>query len=84
MSNLPPLFFTGSVELASNRVIGEMVLDGGGHFIPYTPYLYYYRPRQHMTVPRKLPTNTRDTHTRTLNVGTEHKTRQGGINYVPL
>ena len=22
------------VELAPNRVIGEMVLDGGGHFIP--------------------------------------------------
>ena len=40
--------------------MSEMVLDGGGHFIPAGIFglhtlSYYYRPRQHMTVPRKLP-----------------------------
>ena len=38
-------------------MIGEMVVDGGGHFNPagidgvYT-CLYCYRPTQHMAVPR--------------------------------
>ena len=63
-------------------------------YLVYTHYLYYYRPRQHMTVPRKLPTNTREERYTiyrlghiaedTLNVGTVHKPRQGGINSVPL
>ena len=55
-------------------------------YLVYTHYLYYWRPGQHMTVPRKIPTNARDTHTctLTLNVGIVHKTRQGGINFVPL
>ena len=26
--------FSASVEMASNQVIGKMVLDGSGHFIP--------------------------------------------------
>ena len=75
-----------------------MVLDGGGHFIPagifglHTLSLLLASWAAH--VPRKLPTNTRDTHTSTnldtvehkdtLNVGTVHKTRQGSINSVPL
>ena len=60
------------VELAPNRVMGEMVLDGGGHFLSlqvylvYTHYLYYYRPWKHMTVPRvgkeHQSTNVRNVH----------------------
>ena len=64
---------------ASNQVIGEMVVNGGGHFNPagidgvYT-CLYYYRPLQHMTVLRVIQYNTttilRELIITTLNVGT--------------
>ena len=45
-----------------------MVVDGGGHFSPagidgVHTCLYYYRPLQHMTVPRVIQlykNNTRD------------------------
>ena len=44
-------------------MIGEMVVDGGGHFSPagkdgVHTCLYYYRPIQHMTVPRVIHTHT--------------------------
>ena len=44
-------------SMVPNQVIGEVVLDGGGHFIPAGIFgvhtvSYYYRPRQYMTVPR--------------------------------
>ena len=40
-----------------------MVFDGGGHFNPagidgVHTCLYYYRPIQHMTVPRVIHTHT--------------------------
>ena len=49
-----------------------MVVDGGGHFSPagidgVQTYLYYYRPLQHMAVPRVIHTqyNTPITNTKT-------------------
>ena len=60
-------------------------------YLVYTHYLYYYRPRQHMTMPRKVPVHIQEsntiyynTHKTTLNVGTVHKPRQEGIYSAPL
>ena len=79
--------------------MGEMVLDGGGHFIPAGIFgLHTFSlllaslvardqtkedTRTHTGKEHKS-TNTRNTHTCTINVGTVHKTREGGINSVPL
>ena len=55
-----------------------------------THHLYYFRPRQHMTVPRKISIHTTREESlilisrKELIVGTVHKPRQGGINSVPL
>ena len=48
---------------ASNRVINEMVVDGGGHSSPagidgVHTCLYYYRPIQHIAVLRVIQYNT--------------------------
>ena len=81
------------VELTPNRVIGEMVLDGGGYFIPagifglHTLSLLLSSQAAHSRATEGTCTHDiRHTHlyTYTLNVGTVHKTRQGGINSVPL
>ena len=85
--------------MAPNQVIGDMVLDGSGYFIPagvfglhtlsslLAPLVAHDRAkvdtRTH-TEKKHLLTNTRDTHTCTLNAGTVNKLRQGGINSVPL
>ena len=51
------------VWLGLNQVISEMVVDGGGYFSPacidgvYT-CLCYYRPIQHIAVPRVIRYNT--------------------------
>ena len=87
------------VEMAPNQVIGEMVLDGGGQFIPAGIFGLHTLPfllsslvahdratevtRTH-TGKEHQSTNIIGTHTCTLNVGTVHKTRQRGINSAPL
>ena len=48
---------------ASNQVIGEMIVDGGGHFRPAVidgvhTCLYYYRSIQHIAVPWVIQYNT--------------------------
>ena len=79
--------------------MGEMVLDGGGHFIPagigglhtlsllLTSLVAHDRAtedtRTHTGKQHQF-TNTKDVHTCTLNVDTVPKPRQGGINSVPL
>ena len=83
--------------MAPNQVIGEMVLDGGGHFIPagifglHTLSLLLASLAAHDRANGDTRTHTgkehqsiniRDTHA--PNVGKVHKPRQGGINSVPL
>ena len=78
--------------MVPNRVPDEMVLDGGGHFIPggidgfHTLSVLLASLVAHGRA-------TEDTHTRTgkerhntlgLNVGTVHNLRQGDINFLPL
>ena len=74
------------VEMVPNQVIGEMVSDGGGHFIPagifglhtlsllLASLVAYDRAKEDThthTEKEYQSTNTRDT----LNVGTVHKSR---------
>ena len=65
--------------------MGEMVLDGGGHFIPagifglHTLSLLLLSQAAH-----DRATVDSHTHNITLNAGTVHTPRQGGINSVPL
>ena len=82
--------------MVPNQVIGEMVLDGGGHFTPagifgvHTLSLLLTSLVAH----DRAKEDTHKHHTGkehnniiiiiTLNVGTVHKPRQGGINSVPL
>ena len=83
------------VELAPIRVIGEMVLDGGEHFIPadifglHTLRIIISSQAAHdrtteVTHQYKRHTHLYTRHLNTLNVGTVHKTRQEGIDFVPL
>ena len=78
-------------------MMSEMVLNGGGHFIPagilglHTLSLLPSSQAAQDRATEGTCTHTGkehqillDTHVRTLNVGTVHKTRQGGINSVPL
>ena len=83
--------------MVPNQVMEEIVLDGGGHFIPAGIFGLHTSSlllaflvahdratediRTHTGKEYKFP-NTRDTYT--LNVGTVHKPRQGGIKSVPL
>ena len=46
-------------------------------------YLYYYRPKQHMTVPRVIQYNTNIDRLQELTRGYSYP-RQRGINSVPL
>ena len=72
--------------------MGEMVLDGGGHFIPagifglHTLSLLLASLIAHDRAKEDTRTHTRKEHqsTNSINVGTVHKPRQGGINSVPL
>ena len=65
--------------------MSEMVLDGGGHFIPagifglHRLYLLLSSQAAH-----DRATVDSHTHDIKLNWSTVHKTRQGGINSVPL
>ena len=78
--------------MVPNRVTGEMVLDGGGHFIPAG--IDGFHTLSLLLAPLVAHDRaTKDTHTHTvkerhnslgLNVGTVHNPRQGGINYFPL
>ena len=86
--------FNTFVEMAPTQVIGEMVLDGGGHFISagifglhtlpllLAPLVAHARAtvdtRTH-TGKEHQSTNTRDTYTCTLNAGTVNKPRQGSV-----
>ena len=95
------------VEMGPNRVMNEMVLDGGGHFIPagifglptlsllLTSQAAHDRATEdtrthiqerntHTGKERYTIRSKPDTHLNTLNVGTVHKLKQGGINSVPL
>ena len=75
--------------------MGEMVLDGGGQFIPavivglYTLSLFLVSFVAHDHAKEDAHTHTgkerkRTRDTCTINVGTVHKPKQGGINSVPL
>ena len=77
--------------------MSEMVLDGGGHFIPagilglHTLSLLSSSQAAHDRATEGICTHTGkehqillDAHIRTLNMGPVNKTRQGGINSVPL
>ena len=80
--------------------MSEMVLDGGGHFIPagifglhalsllLTSQAAHDRAtedtRTHTGKERYAIRSKPNTHLNTLNVGTVHKLKQGGINSVPL
>ena len=87
------------VQMAPNQVIGEMVLDGGGHFIPAG--IFGWHTLSFIISSRAAHDRaTEDTHSHTgkehqstniityvheeVNVDTVHKPRQGGINSVPL
>ena len=80
------------VEMVPNQVMGEMVLDEGGHFIPagifgfHTLSLLLASLVAHDRAKEGTHTHTGKEHqfTNTINVGTVHKPRQGGINSVPL
>ena len=66
------------VELAPNRVMGEMVLDGGGHFIPagifglHTLSLLLSSKAAHDRATEGTRTHTGDTHTWTQNTRDTH------------
>ena len=71
--------------------MGEIVLDGGGHFIPagidgfHTISLLLASLVAHDRAKEDTLTLTGKEHqSNTKNVGTVHKPRQGGINSVPL
>ena len=71
--------------------MGEMVLDGGGHFIPgifglRTLYLLLTSLVAHDRATEDTHSHTGKEHKsiNTINVGTVHKPRQGSINSVPL
>ena len=83
--------------MVPNQVMGEMVLDGGGYFIPadifglhalsllLLSFVAHGRATEDThshTGKEHQSTNTKDT--LQVNVGTVHKPRQGGINSVPL
>ena len=81
--------------MVPNQVIGELVLDEGGHFIPagifglHTLSLLLASLVAHDRAEEDTHTHTGKEHQSTntidtLNVGTVHKSRQGGINFVPL
>ena len=84
------------VKMVPNQVMGEMVLDGGGHFIPavmfgvhtlsllLTSLVAHDRATEvtHTHIGKEhQSTNIGDT---TVNVGIVHKPRQRGINSFPL
>ena len=77
--------------------MGEMVLDGGGNFVPadidgfhalsllLAPLVAHDRATEHTHTHignEHQSTNTKDT--LQVNVGTVHKPRQGRINSIPL
>ena len=86
--------------MVPNQVMGEMVLDGGGQFIPAGIFgLHTLSLLLASLIPRDRATEDNHTYTGkehkytwtntkictpTLNVGTVHKPRQGGITSVPL
>ena len=80
------------VKMVPNQVMGDMVLDGGEHFIPagifdlHTLYLLLTSLEAHDRATEHTHSHTEKEHksTNTINVGTINKTRQGGINSVPL
>ena len=72
-------------------MMGEMVLDGGGHFVPagifglHTLSLLLSSQAAHDRAAEGTREHTIDIIILTLNVGIVHKTIQGGgINSVPL
>ena len=81
--------------MAPNQVIDNMVLDGGGHFIPtgifglHTLSLLLASLVAHDRAKEDTRTHRGKDHQSTntiiyYNVGTVHKPRQRGINSVPL
>ena len=81
--------------MVPNQVMGEMVLDRGGQFIPagivglHTLSLSLASLLAHDRAKEDAHTHTgkerkRTRDTCTINVGTVHKPKQGGINSVPL
>ena len=78
--------------MVPNQVIGEMVLDRGGHFIPagidgfHTFSSLLASLVAHDRAKEDTHTHTGKEHqsTNTINVGTVHKPRQGGISFVSL
>ena len=78
--------------MVPNQVMGEMVLDGGGHFIPagidglHTLSLLLASLLAHDRAKKDTRTHKGKEHqsTNIINVGTVHKPRQGGINSTPL
>ena len=78
--------------MVPNQVMGEMVLDGGGHFIPAGIFGFHVLSLSlaslvaHGRAKEGTHTHTGKEHqsTNTINVGTVHKPRQGGINSAPL
>ena len=72
-------------SMVPNRVIGEMVLDGGGHFIPAG--IFGLGLLSSRAAHERATGNTRDNtieHTTRVRAGTVINIRQGGINSVPL
>ena len=82
------------VELVPNQVIGEMVLDGGGHFIPAGIFGVHALSLllTSLVAHDRAKEDTHKHHTGkeykniiiSINVGKVYKPRQGGINPVPL
>ena len=65
--------------------MSEMVLDGGGHFIPAGIFgLQTLSLLLSSQAAHDRATVDSHTHDIILNVSTVHKTRQGGTNSVPL
>ena len=82
--------------MVPNQVRGEMVLDGGGHFIPagidgfHTLSLLLASLVAHARATEDTHIHTGNGHkytrrrSKTYHVGTLHNPRQGGINFLPL
>ena len=74
--------------MVPNQVMGEMVLDGGGQFIPAGIFglhtLSSLVEHDRATEDTHKHTGKEHQSTNTINVGTVHKPRQEGINSFPL
>ena len=88
--------YSYNVEMVPNQMKSEMVVDGGGHFIPAGIFgLHTLSLLLTSLVAHDCATEVTHTHIRkehqstniedtTVNVGTVHKPRQGDINSFPL